>query len=377
MWYKSLIFSLFLLFFINCGYAQDFLQKEGFGVEANLFEGKVLKHTVKFLPPIPALSTGVDVNFVWKTNGKKDWQQRRRYPTIGIGLAYTNYGIDSIYGRCFSIYPNILIPLITGNKLEWTLRIGDGFGYVTKHYTRISPIDTINNAIGSHGNDYASFNTDIRYHINNHWDVQIGGNFSHISNASYHQPNLGVNLYGTHIGFRYFPVTSKPKYIVSDLKPIKNRWGAAFRLSMAFNQPPPALGPTYPVYIATGIISKKYRSKNKVFSGIDYSYHESIYAFLRNNPVFVPQGTEAQHAYKTSGFIGNEFLLGRVGVVLQLGYYLHQAYQVQGVYYEKLGGNLYLSQKTHGVVKDVFLCAFLKANSTVAEYAELGFGLGF
>ena len=183
---------------------QDEQFMPGFGTEVNIFEGKVIKHTVKFHLPVPALSTGADLNFHWKTYGKKDWQQRRRYPTVGIGIAYTNYGIDSIYGRCFSIYPNLVIPLITGKKLEWTMRIGDGIGYVTRDYSRVRPMDTINNAIGSHVNDYASFMTDLRYHINTHWDIQVGGNFSHISNGSSQQPNLGINLYGAHFGIRYF-----------------------------------------------------------------------------------------------------------------------------------------------------------------------------
>ncbi|MCW3123520.1 MAG: hypothetical protein JWQ38_3012, partial [Flavipsychrobacter sp.] len=76
----------------------------GVGIEANVFAGKVIKHTKKFHLPVPDLSTGADINFQWSTYGKKEWHQRRRYPLIGIGFTYTNYGIDSIYGRCFSLY---------------------------------------------------------------------------------------------------------------------------------------------------------------------------------------------------------------------------------------------------------------------------------
>ena len=365
---RFLLFTVCILFTGYYASAQD-----GFGIELNAFAGKVIKHSVKFKLPVPDLTTGLDINLQQKTCGTKDWHQRRRYPTIGVGLTYTNYGIDSIYGRCFSIYPNLTIPLITGDKMEWTLRVGDGAGYVTRDFSRK---DSINNAIGSHLNDYASFMMDLRYHINIHWDVQLGANFSHISDASYHQPNLGVNLYGAHVGLKYFPGTSCPKRITRDLKPLKNRWLGEFRLTMAFNQSNAPGGPLYPIYLGTAYASKRWKSKNKFMAGLDYSYHSNIYAYLRNNS-FVAEGTEYRYSYKAAVFAGNEFLLGRVGVVLQAGYYLHQAFQVQGAVYEKLGGNLYLVQKEHGPVKELFICAFLKTHLSVAELAEFGFGMGF
>ena len=349
---------------------------EGFGIEANAFEGKVIKHTEKFHLPVPERSGGIDLNLQWNTYGKKEWQQRRRYPIIGIGITYTNYGIDSIYGRCVGIFPNIVVPLISTKKLEWTIRIGDGAGYVTRFYTRRNPMDTINNAIGSHLNDYANFMTDIRYHINRHWDVQVGGNFSHISNASYQQPNLGINLYGSHIGIKYFPVTSMPKRIVRELQPLSNRWLGQFRASIAFTGSNAPLGPEYPIYLFTAYASKRWISKNKFIIGADASYHSNIRAFLLNNN-FVPVGTEARQSYKSAVFAGNEFLLGRLGVLLQVGYYVKQAFQVQGKVYEKLGGNLYLVQKEKGPIKELFLCGYLKTHLSVAELAEFGFGMGF
>lgn len=348
----------------------------GFCIDANAFAGKVIKHTEKFHLPVPDLSTGLDINLQWKTYGKKEWEQRRRYPTIGIGFTYTNYGIDSVYGRCFSIYPNIEIPIISGNRLQWTVRIGDGAAYVTRKFSRQPDFDTLNNAIGSNLNDYASFMTDVRFHINHHWDVQAGLNFSHISNASYHQPNLGINMVGGHVGIKYFPVTSRPKRITHDLKPLKNRWLGQFRATIAFNQSNAPLGPTYPIYLATALASKRWISKNKAFLGFDYSYHEQINAFMRNNGA-VPAGTEKDRSYKVAFLVGNEFLLGRVGVVLQTGVYLKQAFQTQGKLYQKLGGNLYLVQHEKGPIKELYICAFLKTHLSVAELAEVGFGMSF
>ncbi len=367
--------TLSLCGLVSAAVAQSSRPLTGFGIEANVFEGKVLKHTEKFHLPIPELSTGVDLNLQWKTHGRKEWQQRRRFPLVGLGFTYTNYGIDSVYGRCLSIYPNIQIQLLCWKNLEWTMRLGNGIAYVTGKYSRF-PFDTLNNAIGSHINDYPSFNTDIRYHINRHWDVQVGGNFTHISDASYHQPNLGINLYGLHAGIKYFPVSSSPECIKREIKHLPDRWLVQLRVSAALTGSNAPLGPVYPIYLATGYVSKRWISKNKAFVGVDYSYHTNIYTYLRNNEGFVPLGKESQYAYKSAVFLGNEFMLGRLGVVLQLGFYIHQAFQTQGKVYQKLGGNYYLVQREKGPLKEMFLCGYLKTHLGTAELAEFGIGFG-
>ncbi len=354
--------------------AQGLFNTPGVGYEFNTFAGKVLKHSPKFHLPIPDLSYGFDLNIIEKTSGNKSWHQRRRFPTVGVGICYTNYGIDSVYGKCLGLYANLTIPIISLKNFQWTLRIGDGVGYVTHFYDRHPISDTINNAIGSHFNDYATFNTDLRYTVNEHWDVQAGLNFSHISDGSYHQPNLGVNLYGAHLGLRYFPVTSKPKLEIQKQTPLKNRFLFEARAGLAFTQSEAAMGPSYPVYLGSAYVSRRWRSKNKVFVGADYSYHSGVYAFMTNN--LLHPGDEYSYSYNTGVFVGNEYLFGRAGIMLQVGYYLHQTGLKLDPYYEKLGGNFYLIQREHGVVKELFISALLKTHRTIAELAEFGIGFG-
>ena len=197
---------------------------DGFGIEANVIAGKLFKHTTKFAGPIPRLSTAVGVTLMQQTDGRRDWEQRRKYPLWGVGVAYTDYGIDSVYGKCIGVYPMLQLPIIRSKKVEWTLQFGLGLGYVTRHYSHSHPEDTLNNAISSHINNFTLFATDLRYHVDKHWDLQVGGSFSHISNATFRQPNLGVNMYGAHIGVRYFPGTSAPEKALRKLTPLSNRW---------------------------------------------------------------------------------------------------------------------------------------------------------
>ena len=355
-------------------FAQEVQPWAGFGIEANVIAAKVIKHEPKFTLPLPSVTTGFDVDLLLHTYGKKEWEQRRRYPTIGLGLCYINYGIDSIYGRTFGLYPNITIPLASGKNLEWDLRLGDGVGYVTTTYRRVSPVDTINVAIGSHINDFAMVMTDVRHHINQHWDIQAGAQMNHISDASYHKPNLGINTVGIHLGVRYSPATSRPVHILRHLAPLPNRWLVQARTGLAMVSSYTPGGPLYPVYIASAYVSRRWLSKNKMFAGVDYSYHENIYAYLRNNGIDV--GQERNNSYKSALFGGNEFLIGRVGIFLQAGAYLKQAYIRMDPIYEKIGGNYYFVLKEHGAVKEFFLYAAVKTDLSVAEFGEVGFGLG-
>jgi hypothetical protein len=370
-----LLLCLLLLGVFNSCYAQEEKAWTGFGIETNMMGGRILKHTPKFKAPIPPLSTVLDINFCLQTYGTQPWQQKRKFPIIGFGFTYTDYGNYDVYGYVIGAYPSLQMSLMSGTHIEWTMRAGFGIGYMTKHYERAPVWDTLDNPIGSNINNFSIFTTDLRYRINTHWDVQAGLNFTHVSNAALKLPNLGINMYGCHIGVRYFPVTSQPKKIMSRLPPLPNRWLIQSRLGIAFSQKGNYGGPEYRTYLASLYASKRWKGKNKMFAGVDYSYHDMIYSFLRNNEILT--GQENQYNWKGAFFAGNEYLVGRVGILFQLGVYFHQSYLNTYPYYEKLGCNLYLVKKEQGIVKELYLSALLKAHKEVAELTELGVGVGF
>ncbi|MBS1772637.1 MAG: acyloxyacyl hydrolase [Bacteroidetes bacterium] len=355
-------------------YAQENKPWAGFGIEGNLIAGHAFKHSSKFKAGFPTISPAFDLNFIQQTYGRKDWQQRRRYPIVGFGITYTRYD-DSVYGDAISIYPNLQIPLITGKKLEWTLRAGFGLAYITKRFSRASDWDTLNTVIGSHVNNYSFFSTDLRYRVNEHLDIQLGADFAHISNAAFRTPNLGINKYGGHVGVRYFPVTSKPMFVKKDLPKLDNRILGELRLGLAGNETGPANGPKYPIYMATAYASKRYWGKNKLMLGLDYSFHTNVYRFLINNEI--EPGKEKAHSWQSALFLGNEFLIGRAGVIFQVGYYVKHHEMNSKPMYQKLGGCYYLLQHEKGSLKELFIAILLKTHTTEAELVELGIGAGF
>lgn len=375
---KYFYLLLFFIFYASTLIAQDAAVPapgSGFGIETNVIAGRIIKHTVKFTAPIPPVSGAVDLNLVWQTYGKKDWHQRRNFPVIGLGITYTDYGDNVIFGNCVGIYPNLQIPLLLRKNIDWTLRLGDGLAYVTRKYQTIAPIDTINNAIGSHLNDFAVFMTDLRYHVNEHWQMQFGLSFTHISNADYHQPNLGVNLLGIHVGAQYFPVTYKPRPIIRDLPKLSNRWLTEVRLGTTYNESRSPGNPELPSYMASVYASRRWKGKNKYFFGADYAFHNDVLAFLKWCNLY--HGNERAHSWDGAVFAGNEFLMGRVGIMTQIGIYYHQTYLAFDPFYEKFGCNYYIIKKETGPVKEIFLSALVLAHEITAQYGEFGIGVGF
>lgn len=354
--------------------AQGPLQWPGFGVEANLWGNRMIRHTSTFTGPLSSFTSALEINLIKKTFGQKDWQIRRKFPQPGLGLIYINYHVPDVYGELVGIYPNITLPLIRRKNLELSFRAGMGVGYFTRPYAR-TPVPNLKNvAIGGHFNNVSPFSLDARISLNRHWDVQAGFNFAHVSNAAFQQPNLGINIWGAHVGMRYFPVTSKPEKIQRLPIRLSDRWLLQARAGMAFVERQPANGPLYPTYMTALFASKRYLSKNKIALGLDYAYLTDMYVFLK--AIGAHTGREKTHAYQLAAFAGHEFIYGRVGLLFQAGVYLKEPYGQKNRLYQKLGGNFYVLQRETGLLKEVFFGAYLKTHLFVAERFEMNIGIG-
>jgi hypothetical protein len=354
--------------------AQETGPLDGYGIEANIIGGKVIKHNYRF-PPVPAFSGGIDINILKQTNGKKEWEQRGRFPQIGLGITYTNYGDNKIFGQCIGLYPVLPIRLARGKKLEWDMKIGIGIGYVTSHYERHPTWDTINNLVGSSINNFTLMATALRYNVDKHLSLHAGITLTHISNGSFQLPNLGVNLAAGSIGIRYFPGERFPTRIVRNLPKRSNRWMFHGRMGIGFSQISGPNGPRYPVYLPSLFVSKRYHGRNRILFGADYTYYKSLENFLRTNEMF--PGEEKKQSYQAMVIAGHELMLGRFGLLMQLGVPIKRTYREnEGLYFGKLGYNFYIIQNEQGVLKELSLHTYIKSNKFEADIIEFGVGVG-
>lgn len=354
--------------------AQQFLPWPGFGVEANAWVGKMIKHTASFTGPLPHHSYVIELNLVKKTYGQKDWEQRRNYPQIGLDLLWVDYNKNDVYGQVFGLAPNIALLLVRYKSYELTFRAGMGIGFATRPYERFHNRNTGNVALGGHWNNISPFSLDFRRSLDQHWDIQCGLSFVHVSDAAFRQPNLGINMYAAHVGLRYFPVTSQPEKISRNLAPLKNRWMFNTHAAIAFVEHSPADGPLFPVYMADMYVSKRYWSKNKVYAGLGYAYDTEVYVLQKS--IEEHRGEEKAYSWMATVFAGHEFLMGRLGIVFEMGAYLRNTNKRNDLIYQQVGGNFYFVQQESGLLKTLYASACLKTHMFQAQWFALGLGLG-
>ena len=179
---------------------------------------------------------------------------------------------------------------------------------------------------------------------------------------------------GIHIGAQYFPVTFKPKCIRKDLPKIKNYWVVNMRGGVGYKEARAKGNPILPKYIGALSVGRRWHGRHKAFIGIDYAYHNDVYAFLKNYGV--DYGHEMGNAWDGSVFAGDEYMVGNLGIIGQIGVYYRQTFLKFDPYFEKFGCNYYLFKRTHGFFKETYLSAMLLTHGIKAEYSEFGLGIG-
>ncbi len=370
---KRLLFLLFTLLLTAGNTHAQIPAPENLGIEVNVLGGRIMKHTSSIVLPVPESAFAVQVNFLQHTSGKKAWQQRWNKPVIGLGLMYTDYGDNRFYGRALGIYPNIQLRFINNERFKWFLSVGGGFGLASRHYDRTPFADTMNNFIGSTINNFSVFDMSVQYRVSKYLSVQAGGNLTHLSNGNFTVPNLGLNLVAFHAGITYYPY-GLPSHEGAEVKADnqRNSWNLNVKYTMGFVQLMVPGGPRYPVYGLGVYPSKTWLKKMRAFAGLDLALPTGTYTFIKNNELF--KGEELQRSLHASVFAGNEFLLGRCGIQLQVGYTYYGKFLMRNKVYQKLGGNVYLYENYNSWIKRLYLSVLLKTYLTNADFVEFGVG---
>ena len=335
----------------------------------------MLRHTKKITAPLAKNTSTFELSFTKKFTGTRDWQLRRNYPELGLGVFYVDYNCPTIYGQVFGIVPLIRLRLITTPCFSWSLRGGMGLAYDTKPYERVPNPNLQNETVGSHANNLTPMQTDLRFSVNKYLDFQAGAHLIHVSNASFRRPNFGINIWGFQVGLRYFPMSSTPERIHRDLPVLSNRILVYPKLAISYIEQGIPDGGLSRVYNCGVYATKRYLGKNKAILGIDYTYNTATYSAMKYN--FRHIGEENRWASQGSVYFGNEFEFNRVGIVLQGGLYLWQMDQQKASFYEKIGANFYFLKQEKGLVKEGLISVLLKANKTNAELLEFGISFGF
>lgn len=354
-------------------FSQSTPSGNGVSYGMNLIGGKILIHTPSVYLLKGSYPQAIEFSYRKQTTGNKEWHQRFGFPEIGLNIAATNYDF-SYFGKAFGFYPSIQFKVLPIGSGMWFFKVGGGIGAISKHWERSATTDSFNNFIGSTINNFTMFQSGIKLYPSKHWSFQTGLGFYHVSNAATRQPNYGINTVGIFAGLCYHPQGVIKSFQKKELPKHKNPLNLNLAASIGFSEGKAFDGPMYPVYTYSGSAVKMYRNKNRVSIGINAVFNTKTLATIRNS--FNYSDHYRLHTWQYSAFIQNEFLFGKIGLPLQLGFYLNNPL-AKKLMYQKVGMLYHFYHNQTFFVRDSYLSLILYTHTSRAQYAELGVGFMF
>jgi hypothetical protein len=391
---RSILLILSSIFSICFCTAQTVIQDSTLSNHKNIFVLQPQVHfgkLVKIYPvfPISKYVNLNELNVALQTCGKKQWHQLYGYPQIGLSFIYGNWGNDQVLGKSMALVPNLAFEINKDSPWTFQARFGFGFAYFTKHYNAID--NPNNNVIGSSVTNLTFLQADIFRRISKSLKINVGISIFHSSDAHYQLPNLGANVPCFNLGIRYYPKIITEFYRHDSIaKPNKKfllNFFAGYGRHEFGSAVKPTGGPKYPVFQGELYLSKRYKKICNLQVGLSYTYFTDYYDFIINQEFF--DSHEHLKASVVTIFLGNEFIIGKFGLIAQGGINLYAPFlkkyhalkhdnDFTALYNpNKIGIQYYFWDPTLKPRHNIYVGLYMKANFGTADYAQVGLGTTF
>ncbi len=278
------------------------------------------------------------VAFGWQTLGNKDWEVAHRLPSFGIGVGTLMMDNRSEIGTpasVFGFYNGVFARSSNGrHAFRYNIEMGVAAGW--KCFDRITAPKNI--AVGSKATVRIGLGLNYAYTIADRWTISLGGGFTHYSNGAMRKPNKGINLCSAQVSVEYalkerkLPAISKPagKIKGNEIDFTVGYGTKRFEVDTVYYpgacSTPYQLGARYNSMTLQTQFLHQYCVKGKYGVGISVVYDELTGSGLRvkgRDDMEVVLGP-ANKRFSYGVFGAHEFCIGNLGIVTQMGYYLHQ-----------------------------------------------------
>ncbi len=302
-----------------------------------------------------------EFSFEKENDQSKTWHEQ--YPGSNFGFAVSFMSLNTkVLGNGIAMFPYLNFPIKKSEKFVWKLRLAAGIGHIDKPFDWEKNYK--NTAIGSRLNIFFNIQSELDYQIHKKHHIAIGSSFSHFSNTSFQQPNLGINLLGAHLAYSYrFNKESKSGDEREHSIPFVNRysfWDVSFGLGISETFPgieKKHLSENLSIYRM-----KRYSKRSSLGLGIDGYHSPAQSEMLERDSIFINKGWESSQF----GLGINHFLhIGKFAMISKVGYYMKTKNEELGKVYSGFGGYYQFNPK--------WACYFLaKTHQAKAEYLLLG-----
>lgn len=143
----------------------------------------------------------LEVRVGWQTKGEHPWEAPYKNMAYGIGWYSGAIGDPEILGNPNALYAFADFPLTFGRRTNQRMTGAVGLSYDLNPYDGES--NPVNDAIGSNVCVYFNVGYGWTTQLNREMDLLYGIDFTHFSNGRTYTPNLGLNMFGIHLGLQY------------------------------------------------------------------------------------------------------------------------------------------------------------------------------
>ncbi|MBC8109779.1 MAG: acyloxyacyl hydrolase [Verrucomicrobia bacterium] len=325
-------------------------------------QGFVLKHSERMGVLAQSRPYSFEMSFARQADGSKIWHKPFRYPQTGITAGFMDFR-NPILGQVFYLFPFAEKTMLGKQQAQVRFKFGTGLVYVAK------PFDVDNNfqnvAISSRFVYLLQGTLSGNFQVCKNWKIKTGLVFTHFSNASFTQPNAGVNVPSVMLGINYQP--DFQNYIQ-----LPDTFSRMFSKRITFN----ILGvftvqeiglPDGKKYWGANLISyigKPVSYKSALVAGIDFFVNSAQKQLVEDNKISGSKKPDFKQAGIT---FGHELLMSRLSLLTQLGVYVYAPYSNAQAVYQRYGLKYKTGRRTN-------IGIFLKSHYGTAEYVEWGAG---
>ena len=300
-----------------------------------------------------------EISFYFKPKNRKLWHKAYKNPLIGVTGFYGSVGNKEVLGQYFGLIAFTSFPLISSKHYIFSLKVGAGLGYGTKHYDLET--NPLNNAIGSAVNAQICLGLESRILFRNS-SINISLDMTHFSNGAAKTPNLGLNLPYLGLGYGHRIKNGiDSNYIHSEYK---KKWEFGIMLIGSAKETYPTGGQKYPVYAASLVGRRFFKQKVGMEASFDVISKQAIIDY--HSDVRKKQSEIIQLGL----FVGYILPMDKFHLLVGMGGYIRDKYKPESYFYHRVGMRYVFEN-------GININLVLKSHWARADYVEYGIGYTF
>jgi hypothetical protein len=303
------------------------------------------------------------LNIGKKTSGRLPWQQLYHRPDMGISLFFTDIGQNKYTGFAVASLAFIQFPYLRWKHAQVNFKLALGPGWVEKKFDRINNYKNV--VTGTHLNAAIQLTQSFEWQLTSNQFMSLGACLTHFSNGAFKLPNLGINLAGLQLSYKYrfSNIEKTPEELPAFIK--KMRY--ILHYSTGLKQVYPVLGKQYFIYNFAASALYQYHQKGSAGVSVDFFKDASV----SNQMLF---DTDSLNDVKSNLQIGiagvYQVEIGKIAIPLSAGYYAYNNYKTLPPVYLKFGVCYYLTPHLN-------INFNLKSHYAKADFFSYGIGYKF